>query len=83
MLSISAKWCLNEKFYPAVNEDIFNVYCSFKHPGNKRQQEKALRILQSRQIVSVKTLWDNSEIHTRGMIKKSYGTSAGSNTEKV
>ena len=21
--STSAKWCLNEKFYPAVNEDIF------------------------------------------------------------
>ena len=42
--SISAKWCLDEKFYPAVNED--NAYCSFKHPGNKRQQEKALCMLQ-------------------------------------
>ena len=33
--SISAKWCLDEKFYLEVNEDIFNAYCSFKHPGNK------------------------------------------------
>ena len=33
--SISAKWCLDEKFYPAVNEDIFNAYCSFKHQGKK------------------------------------------------
>ena len=35
--SVSAKWCLDEKFYPAANEDIFNTYCSFKHPGNKGQ----------------------------------------------
>ena len=26
--SISAKWCLDEQFYPAVNEDIFNAYCA-------------------------------------------------------
>ena len=38
MPSISAKWCLDEKFYAAINEDIFNAYCSFKHPGNKEQQ---------------------------------------------
>ena len=67
--SISAKWCLDEKFYPAVNEDIL-TYCSFKHPRNKGQQEKALRMLQSRKIVSVKTLRDNSGIYIRGMIKK-------------
>ena len=46
VLSISAKWCLDEKFYSVVNEDIFNAYCSFKHPGNKGQQEKALHMLQ-------------------------------------
>ena len=43
--SISAKWCLDEKFYPALNEDIFNAYCTCKHLRNKRQQEKALRML--------------------------------------
>ena len=53
---------------------IFNAYCSFKHSRNKGQQEKALRMLQSRKIVSVKTLRDNSEIYIRGMTKKSYGT---------
>ena len=72
--NISAKWSLDEKFYPAVNEDIFNVYCSFKHQGNKGQQEKALHILKSRKIVPVKTLQDSSGIYIRRMIKKSYGT---------
>ena len=78
MPSISGKWCLNEKFYLAVNEDIFNAYCSFKRPGNNGEQEKALRMLQSRKIVSVKTLRDNSGTYTRGMIKKSYGTTVRS-----
>ena len=68
-LVFSAKWYLDEKFYPAVNEDIFNAYCSFKHPENKGQQEKALRMLQNRKIVSVKTLRDSSGIYIRGMIK--------------
>ena len=53
---------------------FLNAYYSFKHPGNKGQQEKALRMLQSRKIASVKTLRDNSGIYIRGMIKKSYGT---------
>ena len=38
--SISAKWCLDEKLYPAVNEDNFNAYCSFKHLGKKASKEK-------------------------------------------
>ena len=71
---ISGKWCLDEKFYPAVNEDIFNAYCSFKRQGNKGQQEKALRILQSKIIVSVKTLQSSFGIYIREKIKKSYGT---------
>ena len=28
--NISAKWCPDEKFYPAVNGDFFNVRCYFK-----------------------------------------------------
>ena len=55
-------------------EDIFNAYCSFKHNGNKGQQEKALRMLQSRKILSVITLQESSGIYIRGMIKKAYGT---------
>ena len=62
------------KFCPAVNKDIFNIYCSFKHQGNKAQQEKAFRMLQGRKIVSVNTLQDRFGIYVRGMIKKSYGT---------
>ena len=38
--SISSKWCLDEKFYPAVNDDIFNAYCYFKHSGNKDSKKK-------------------------------------------
>ena len=57
--SISAKSCLDEKFYPAVNEDVFNAYCSFKYTRNKGQQEKALCMLQNRKLVSDKTLRDN------------------------
>ena len=38
--SILAKWCVDEKFYRGVNEDIFNSYCSFKHQGNQGQLEK-------------------------------------------
>ena len=74
MPSISAKWCLDENVYSAVNEDIFNTYCSLKHQANKGQQEKAIRMLQSRKIVSVKTLQVSFGIYIRGMIEKSYST---------
>ena len=74
--SILAKWCLDEEFYPAVNEDIFNACYSFKHQGNKGQQKKTLCMLQTRKIVSVKTLQDSSGICIPGTIKKSYDTTA-------
>ena len=62
------------KFYPGVNEDIFNEYSSFKHQGNNGQQEKALRMLRSRKMVSLKMPHESSGIYIRLMIKKSYGT---------
>ena len=70
---IKAKWSSDEKFYPFVNS-TFNKYCSFKHLRNKRQQDKAIRMLQSRKIVTVKTIHEQSGIFGRAMIKKSYGT---------
>ena len=49
-------------------------YCSNKTEGNVGQQEKAVRLLKSRKIVSVKSIKDeNGSFFVRGMIKKSYG----------
>ena len=71
---IKAKWSSDEKFYPFVDNSTFNKYCSFKHQGNKGQQGKVIRMLQSRKIVTVKTIHEQSGIFVRAMIKKSYGT---------
>ena len=70
---IRANWCTSEDFFPVVNEDIFNSYCSLKKQASIGQQEKAVRMLQSRKIVSVKTLNCSEGIYVKGMIKKSYG----------
>ena len=49
-------------------------YCSNKTDSNVGQQEKAVRLLKSRKIVSVKSIKDESgSVFVRGMIKKSYG----------
>ena len=49
-------------------------YCSNKTESNVGQQEKAVRLLKSRKIVSVKSITDGSgSVFVRGMIKKSYG----------
>ena len=72
---VTAKWSSDGISYPVVNEDMFYIYCSFKKEGNSGQQEKAFRMLQSRKIVSVKTLLDNEGIvYVQAVIKKSYGT---------
>ena len=70
---IKAKWSSDEKFYPFVDNSTFNKYCLFKDQGNRGQQEKAIRMLQSRKIVTVKTIHEQSGIFVRAMIKKSYG----------
>ena len=49
-------------------------YCSFRYPGNKGQQEKAIRMLQSRKIVTVKTINEQSGIFVKTVIKNSYST---------
>ena len=70
---IKAKWSSDEKFYPFVDNSTFNKYCLFKDQGNKGQQEKAVRMLQSRKIVTVKPIHEQSGMFVRAMIKKSYG----------
>ena len=69
---IKAKWSSDEKFYPFVDNSTFNKYCSFKHQGNKGQLEKAIKMLKSRKIVTVKTIHEQSGIFVRAMIKKSW-----------
>ena len=63
-----AKLSLNEKFHPYVDNSIFNKHCSFKNQGNKGQQEKVIRMLQSRKIVTVKTAHEQCGIFLRAMI---------------
>ena len=41
---IKAKFSSGRKFYPYVDGNIFNKYCSFKNQGSKGQQEKAIRM---------------------------------------
>ena len=74
VLGIKVKQSSDEKFYPFVDNSTFNKYCSFKHQGNKEQQEKAIRMLQNRKIVTAKTIHQQSGIFVRTMIKKPYGT---------
>jgi len=70
----TAKWVTDEKMYPKVSQSVFVKYASNKTQGSQGQQEKAFRLLQSRKIVSVKTiLGDPGFVYVKAMIKKSYG----------
>ena len=70
MPPVSAKWDSNESLYPKGNEVIFRTYCR----RNKGQQEKAFSMLQSRKIVSVKSLQENKNLYVKAMVKVSHGT---------
>lgn len=74
----NANWKLNDKLLPKLSQEIFIKYSSQKKEGSQGQQEKAFRMLQSRKIVSVKTLNNevDSELYVKAMIKKSYGHDA-------
>ena len=70
----TARWSSNSSQLPKVNDEGYMSYCSNKTEGNVGQQEKAVRLLKSRKIVSVKSIKDESgSVFVRGMIKKSYG----------
>eukprot|EP00111_Clytia_hemisphaerica_P009720 TCONS_00028513-protein len=70
----SACWDVKESKYPVISQDIMEHYLSFKKEGNKGQVEKAHRMLQSRKIISVKTLEDQGAKYVKAMIQKSYGS---------
>lgn len=48
----TAKWCKKDEDLPLINEDIFKNYCKMKTYGSLGQQEKAIRMLQSRKLSS-------------------------------
>lgn len=70
---LTAKWNANQSLYPTVSNEMFMQYLQQKKEGSQGQQEKAYRMLQSRKIVSVKTLSDEGNVFVKAMIKKSYG----------
>ena len=57
---ITAPWKADRKAWPFVSEEMFLDYCCHKRAGNMGQQAKAVRMLESRKIVNVKTLCDDS-----------------------
>lgn len=70
---LSAKWSIDDSNYPRITQEEFFSYALQKKEGSQGQQEKAFRMLQSRKIVNVKTLRDESGQFVKAMIKKSYG----------
>ena len=55
---------------------MFEEYCLQKREGNSGQQAKAVRMLESRKIVSVKTLSDENDVNrlfVRALVNPSFG----------
>ena len=70
---ITAPWKADCEAWPLVTEKMFTEYCSFKREGSIGQQAKAVRMLESRKIVSVKTLSEENELYVRALVNPSYG----------
>ena len=70
---ITAPWKADCEAWPLMTEKMFTEYCSFKREGNIGQQAKAVRMLESRKIVSVKTLSEENELYVRALVNPSYG----------
>ena len=72
---VKANW--KDGNYPKINEEIYSHYISLKKEGSTGQQEKAHRMIQSRKIVSVKTISEKENtVYVKAMVKKSYGHEA-------
>ena len=69
---LTAPWKADDML-PIVTTETFQNYASQKTEGSLGQQEKAVRMLQSRKIITVKTLVDGVNIYVRAMIKNSFG----------
>ena len=71
----SAAWKTDYDSLPKVTQEVLNKYSSHKIEGSMGQQQKAIRMLQSRKIVCVKVFKDEtpSICYVKAVIKKSYG----------
>eukprot|EP00111_Clytia_hemisphaerica_P012263 TCONS_00036004-protein len=71
----TAKWSSNHDSYPNITSEQFKSYASQKSEGSQGQQMKAVRMFQSRKIVSVRTIQglEEGDLFVKAMIKKSYG----------
>ena len=67
---VTAKWCLNEEYFPKASQNMLYVYFSQKIQGSQGQQEKAFRVLQNRKILYAKTFLDENDIYVKAMIQK-------------
>lgn len=70
---LTAPWKAGDNLLPVVTRLMFANYAAQKREGSLGQQSKAVRMLQSRKIVSVKTLVDGTNTYVRAMVKNSYG----------
>ena len=75
---ITGPWKTEDSLLPKVSQAMFCDFISHKKEGSLGQQEKAVRMLQSRKIMSVKVLSEDSDrcIYVKAMIKKSYGNTS-------
>ena len=73
---LSAAWIADQSSWPNVSEAMFLRYCAQKREGSIGQQAKAVRMLESRKIVNVKTLKvGTTDIFVRALINPSFGSS--------
>ena len=73
---LSAAWVADHSSWPNVSEATFLRYCAQKREGNIGQQAKAVRMLESRKIVSVKTLEVGTDLFVRALINPSFGSNS-------
>ena len=74
---LTAPWISDSKCWPMVSEEMFTTYCKQKREGNAGQQAKAIRMLESRKIVNIKTLpEDSNKLYVRALINPSFGSAS-------
>ena len=72
--AITAPWIPDREAWPPVSETVYLSYCTQKREGNVGQQEKAVRMLESRKIVNVKSLQQDSDLFVRALVNPSFGS---------
>ena len=74
---LTAPWTADAQSWPDVSNQVFLKYCGHKREGNAGQQAKAVRMLESRKVVSVKSLFDEDHgLFVRALINPSFGNNS-------